>query len=35
MGRLYDAGYDLPFLTVEDGVKDYVQNFLATEDRYR
>ena len=35
MSRLYSAGYDLPFLTVEDGVKDYVVNYLATDDPYR
>ncbi len=35
MNRLYDAGFDRPFLTVEDGVKDYVQRYLATDDPYR
>lgn len=35
MNRLYDAGYDQPFLTVEDGVEDYVKRYLSTPDPFR
>ena len=35
MERLRDAGYDRPFTTLEDGVADYVTNFLARPDPYR
>jgi ADP-L-glycero-D-manno-heptose 6-epimerase len=35
MGRLRAAGYDRPFRTVVEGVADYVQNHLATDDPYR
>lgn len=35
MGRLRAAGYDRPFATLEAGVADYVQRFLATDDPYR
>jgi ADP-L-glycero-D-manno-heptose 6-epimerase len=35
MGRLRAAGYDKPFRTVEEGVADYVNQHLATEDPYR
>jgi ADP-L-glycero-D-manno-heptose 6-epimerase len=35
MGRLRAAGYDAPFRTVEEGVADYVNQHLATEDPYR
>ncbi|BDD03330.1 ADP-glyceromanno-heptose 6-epimerase [Aureibacter tunicatorum] len=28
MDRLREAGYDQPFTSLEDGVKDYVQNYL-------
>ena len=35
MGRLRAAGYDAPFLGVEEGVQDYVIRYLATEDPYR
>ncbi|MFM9890454.1 MAG: ADP-glyceromanno-heptose 6-epimerase [Rickettsiales bacterium] len=34
MTRLRAAGYAEPFHTLEDGVKDYVQNYLAKEDSY-
>lgn len=34
MERLTTAGYDTPFTSLEDGVKDYVQNYLAAEDPY-
>ncbi|MFA7369831.1 MAG: ADP-glyceromanno-heptose 6-epimerase [Kiritimatiellales bacterium] len=30
--KLRAAGYDRPFTSLEDGVADYVQNFLAKED---
>ena len=29
MDKLYNAGYYTPFYTLEDGVTDYVQNYLA------
>jgi ADP-L-glycero-D-manno-heptose 6-epimerase len=35
MGRLRDAGYDRPFRELEDGVADYVRNFLEQDDRYK
>jgi ADP-L-glycero-D-manno-heptose 6-epimerase len=35
MGRLRDAGYTAPFRSVEEGVADYVQQHLATDDPYR
>ena len=35
MQRLRHAGYDKPFTTLEDGVADYVTNFLARPDPYR
>jgi ADP-L-glycero-D-manno-heptose 6-epimerase len=35
MERLRAAGYVRPFLSVEEGVRDYVQRFLATDDPYR
>jgi ADP-L-glycero-D-manno-heptose 6-epimerase len=35
MERLRAAGYDRPFTTLEDGVADYVTNFLARPDPYR
>ncbi len=34
MGRLRSAGYDRPFRSVEEGVREYVDGFLAP-DRYR
>jgi len=34
MQKLRDAGYKLPFTSLEDGVKDYVQNYLMQEDPY-
>lgn len=34
MQKLRDAGYQKPFSSVEDGVKDYVQNYLMQEDQY-
>ena len=35
LGRLRAAGYDKPFLSLEEGIGDYVQNYLATDDPYR
>jgi ADP-L-glycero-D-manno-heptose 6-epimerase len=35
MERLRAAGYDRPFTGLEDGVRDYVQNYLAADDPYR
>ena len=35
MQRLRAAGYDRPFLTLEQGVTDYVANYLAAPDPYR
>jgi ADP-L-glycero-D-manno-heptose 6-epimerase len=35
MERLREAGYDKPFTSLEDGVADYVTNFLARPDPYR
>jgi ADP-L-glycero-D-manno-heptose 6-epimerase len=35
MDRLRQAGYNRPFTSLEDGVADYVRNFLAAPDPYR
>ncbi len=35
MKRLRAAGYDSPFRSLEDGVADYVQNYLSRPDPYR
>lgn len=35
MKKLRAAGYDKPFTELEDGVRDYVQNYMAQEDIYR
>ena len=35
MSKLRAAGYDKAFTELEDGVADYVQAFMATEDPYR
>ena len=35
MDRLRAAGYDRPFTSLEDGVADYVRNYLAADDPYR
>ncbi len=35
MTKLRAAGYTAPFRTLEDGVSDYVRNFLAAADPYR
>ena len=34
MERLRNAGYIAPFTNIEDGVRQYVQNFLSTKDPY-
>ena len=34
MERLRNAGYIIPFTNIEDGVRQYVQNFLSTKDPY-
>ena len=34
MARLHGAGYDTPFFSLEDGVADYVRQYLAATDRY-
>lgn len=35
MDRLKAAGYNKPFTSLEDGVGAYVNDFLATDDRYK
>lgn len=32
--RLRSAGYDKPFTSLEDGIRQYIRNFLATKDPY-
>jgi ADP-L-glycero-D-manno-heptose 6-epimerase len=34
MDKLKKAGYTDEFFTLEEGVKDYVQNYLVKEDSY-
>jgi len=34
MDKLRATGYAIPFTTLEDGVQDYVQNYLLSEDKY-
>ncbi len=34
MTKLRIAGYDKPFTELEDGVRDYVQNYMGKEDKY-
>lgn len=34
MRRLREAGYNAPFTSLEEGIKDYVQNFLMQSDPY-
>ncbi|MDO9052258.1 MAG: ADP-glyceromanno-heptose 6-epimerase [Methylotenera sp.] len=34
MSKLANAGYKQPFHSLEDGVRDYVQNYLMQEDKY-
>jgi ADP-L-glycero-D-manno-heptose 6-epimerase len=35
MERLRGVGYTRPFMSLEDGTRDYVQRFLSQPDRYR
>ena len=35
MDRLRQAGYDRPATSLEDGVRRYIQDYLATNDPYR
>jgi ADP-L-glycero-D-manno-heptose 6-epimerase len=35
MERLRGLGYTKPFMSLEDGVRDYVQHYLSQPDRYR
>lgn len=34
MGKLRAVGYDKEFTSLEDGVKDFIQNYMAKEDPY-
>ena len=34
MDKLRTTGYSAPFTSLEEGVKDYVQNYLLSEDKY-
>jgi ADP-L-glycero-D-manno-heptose 6-epimerase len=34
MERLRSAGYDKPFTALEDGIRQYIRNYLATKDPY-
>jgi ADP-L-glycero-D-manno-heptose 6-epimerase len=34
MTKLREAGYDKPFTELEDGVRDYVQNYLSSKDQF-
>ena len=34
MGRLTEVGYSKPMTSLEDGVTQYVQNFLSADDPY-
>jgi len=34
IGKLRAAGYDQPFHTLEEGIRDYVQNYLLQPDPY-
>jgi ADP-L-glycero-D-manno-heptose 6-epimerase len=35
MNRLHQIGYSCPFTSLEDGIGDYVKNYLVNEDPYR
>jgi ADP-L-glycero-D-manno-heptose 6-epimerase len=35
MSKLREAGYEAPFRSLEEGVGDYVRNYLASPDKYR
>ena len=32
MGKLISDGYEIPFTSLEEGVKDYVQNYLVKKE---
>jgi len=34
MKKIRDAGYDQEFMSLEDGVRDYVENYMGTDDQY-
>jgi ADP-L-glycero-D-manno-heptose 6-epimerase len=34
MGKLKDIGYDKPFHSLEEGISDYVKNYLDGENYY-
>ncbi|HEX4026726.1 MAG TPA: hypothetical protein VHX18_03840 [Rhizomicrobium sp.] len=34
IGKLRNAGYDRPFTSLEDGVRDYISGYLARDDIY-
>ncbi len=34
MSKLIKAGYDAPFYSIEEGVNDYIENYLSTERYY-
>ncbi|MED5422734.1 MAG: ADP-glyceromanno-heptose 6-epimerase, partial [Pseudomonadota bacterium] len=34
MTKLRAVGYDQPFTELEDGIRDYVQNYLSSKDQY-
>ncbi len=34
MTKLREVGYDKPFTELEDGIRDYVQNYLSSKDQY-
>ncbi|TAE81876.1 MAG: ADP-glyceromanno-heptose 6-epimerase [Alphaproteobacteria bacterium] len=34
ISKLREVGYDAPFMTLEEGVKDYIQRFLNTDHMY-
>ena len=34
MDKLRKVGYKKPFFSLEEGIKDYVQNYLMKEDQY-
>jgi ADP-L-glycero-D-manno-heptose 6-epimerase len=35
IAKLRKAGYDKPFTSIEDGIREYVEKYLSQEDRYR
>ncbi|HPQ50849.1 MAG: ADP-glyceromanno-heptose 6-epimerase [Alphaproteobacteria bacterium] len=35
MTKLQDAGYDIPFTSLEDGIRDYVCEYMSKTDQYR